>query len=67
MVLVYKLDGKRKNTVYITAGVGLVGLSFLMLNIPGIGALFSLMMIICITFGEMLSMPFMNTYWITRT
>lgn len=67
MVLIYKLDGKRKNTAYITAGVGLVGLSFLMLNIPGVAAMLAFAMIVCITFGEMLSMPFMNTYWITRT
>ncbi|MFI5131552.1 MAG: MFS transporter [Chitinophagales bacterium] len=67
MVLIYKLEGKRKNTVYITFGVALVGLSFLMLNIPGMGAQLSFVMIICITFGEIFSMPFMNTYWISRT
>ena len=67
MVLIYKLEGKRKNTVYITFGVALVGLSFLMLNIPGMGAQLAFVMIICITFGEIFSMPFMNTYWISRT
>ena len=67
MVLIYKLEGKRKNTVYITVGVGLVGLSFLMLNIPGIGASLAFVMIVSITFGEIFSMPFMNTYWISRT
>jgi predicted MFS family arabinose efflux permease len=67
MVLIYKLEGKRKNTIYITMGVGIVGLSFLMLNLPGIGALLAFAMIILITFGEIFSMPFMNTYWISRT
>ncbi len=67
MVLIYKLEGTRKNTVYITFGVALVGISFLMLNAPGIGILMSLSMIIFLTFGEMFSMPFMNTYWIART
>jgi predicted MFS family arabinose efflux permease len=67
MVLVYKLEGKRRNTVYITMGVGLVGLSFLMLNLPGIGASLAFIMIISITFGEIFAMPFMNTYWIGRT
>lgn len=67
MVLIYKLEGKRKNLVYIVAGVGLVGLSFLMLNLPGMGAVLALGMIILITFGEIFSMPFMNTYWISRT
>jgi predicted MFS family arabinose efflux permease len=67
MVLIYKLEGKRKHTIYITMGVGIIGLSFLMLNLPGIGALLAFTMIILITFGEIFSMPFMNTYWISRT
>jgi predicted MFS family arabinose efflux permease len=67
MVLVYKLEGKRKSMVYITAGVALAGVSFWLLNIPLHGALIAFVMIILITFGEILSMPFMNSYWITRT
>jgi predicted MFS family arabinose efflux permease len=67
MVLIYKLEGKRKHTLYITMGVALVGLSFLLLNVPGIGAALAFAMITLITFGEIFSMPFMNTYWIGRT
>jgi predicted MFS family arabinose efflux permease len=67
MVLIYKLEGKRKHTAYITMGVGLVGLSFLMLNLPGMGAMLAFAMILLVTFGEIFSMPFMNTYWIGRT
>jgi predicted MFS family arabinose efflux permease len=67
MVLVYKLEGKRKNTVYIMFGVALTGISFLTLNLPGMGAALAFAMIILITFGEIFSMPFMNTYWISRT
>ncbi len=67
MVLVYKLEGKRKSTAYITAGVALVGLSFLFLNVPGPGFIIAMIMIIAVTFGEILSMPFMNSYWIGRT
>jgi predicted MFS family arabinose efflux permease len=67
MVLVYKLEGKRKSTVYIILGVALVGLSFLMLNLPGMGFILAFVMITLITFGEIFSMPFMNTYWIGRT
>lgn len=66
MVLIYKLEGKRKNMLYITIGVFLVGVSFLLLNIPG-GALIACSMILLVTFGEILSMPFMNSYWIART
>ena len=67
MVLIYKLERKRTPTYYITIGVFLVGISFLLLNLPGIGPLIALSMIILVTVGEMLSMPFMNTYWISRT
>jgi predicted MFS family arabinose efflux permease len=67
MVLVYKLEGKRKSMVFIAAGVALVGLSFLLLNIPLHGAFIAFSMIILITFGEILAMPFMNSYWISRT
>ena len=67
MVLVYKLEGKKRSMVYITAGVTLVGLSFWILNIPGNGIFIGLSMIILVTFGEIFSMPFMNSYWISRT
>lgn len=67
MVLIYRLEGKRNILHYITIGVFLVGLAFLMLNIPGIGPLLAFAMITTVTFGEILSMPFMNSYWITRT
>lgn len=67
MVLVYKMENKGKNALLIATGVGLLGLSFLMLNIPGIGALMAFVIIVIVTFGEIFSMPFMNTYWISRT
>jgi predicted MFS family arabinose efflux permease len=67
MILVYKLEGKRKNLSYITVGVFLVAVSFLMLNIPGINGMMVLAMICVVTIGEILSMPFMNSYWIERT
>jgi predicted MFS family arabinose efflux permease len=67
MVLVYKLQNKGKNTGYIIKGVGLVGLSFLTLNLPGIGGVLAFGMIILVTFGEIFAMPFMNTYWISRS
>ena len=67
MILVYKLEGKRKSMVYITAGVALTGISFWLLNIPLHGAFIAFAMIILVTFGEILAMPFMNSYWISRT
>jgi predicted MFS family arabinose efflux permease len=67
MVLIYKLEGKRKNILYITIGVFMVGLSFLLLNIPCAALTVAISMIVLVTFGEILSMPFMNSYWIART
>jgi predicted MFS family arabinose efflux permease len=67
MVLIYKLESKQKNTLYITIGVMLVGVSFLLLNIPVAAVAVAISMIVMITFGEILSMPFMNSYWIART
>lgn len=67
MVLVYKMENRGKNALLITTGVALLGISFLLLNIPGIGAIMAFAIIVVVTFGEILSMPFMNTYWISRT
>jgi predicted MFS family arabinose efflux permease len=66
MILVYKLEGKRKSMIYITSGVALVGLSFLSLNIPIGGFAIALIMMVSVTFGEILSLPFMNSFWLTR-
>ena len=67
MVLIYKLEGKRNNMTYIAMGVFIVGLSFLLLNMPGASVTVAISMIVLVTFGEILSMPFMNSYWIART
>jgi predicted MFS family arabinose efflux permease len=67
MVLIYKLDGKRKNLDYIFIGILMVGIAFLMLNIPGMGPMLAFGMITMMTFGEIFSMPFMNSFWINRT
>ena len=67
MVLIFKLEGKRNILQYITLGVFMVGISFLMLNLPGASVAVAISMIVMVTFGEILSMPFMNSYWITRT
>ncbi len=67
MILVYKLEGKKKSMYFISTGVFLVGLSFLLLDIPVFPAVVSLSMIILISLGEILSMPFMNSYWLSRS
>jgi len=67
MVLIYKLEGRRRNLSYISFGVSIVGVSFLMFNIPGMGPPLACTAITLLTFGEIFSMPFMNSFWIART
>ena len=67
MVLIYKLEGKRNEIEYISIGVLLVGIGFLMLNIPAMGHFLAFCMITLVTIGEILAMPFMNSFWISRT
>lgn len=67
MILVFKLEGKRANTFYIFCGVFLCGLAYLMPNIFFLTYVPALVMILFITFGEILSMPFMNAFWISRS
>jgi len=67
MVLIHNLEGKRQNLYYITIGTTLVALSYLVFNfLPGFGSLAIISMLI-VTIGEILSMPFMNSFWISRT
>jgi len=67
MVLVFRLEGRRESLTYISYGVGVVGLSFLALNILPLSVFMAFSCILAITIGEILSMPFMNSFWITRT
>lgn len=67
MVIVYKLEGRKKNTVYIAAGTLLMAAAYCMLNVFTITAFMAFVMIVFITMAEILAMPFMNSYWIGRS
>ena len=67
MVLIHNLEGKRHIVKYISTGTFMVGVSFMMLNIFPDGAMLAFAAMFTNTIGEMLAMPFMNSYWITRT
>jgi len=67
MVLIFQLEGKRGKMFYIAWGVLLVGFAYLMLNVFHMNASLAIVMMIVITFGEMFSMPFMNSFWISHT
>lgn len=67
MVLIHNLEGKRQNLQYIIPGVLITGSSFIIFNLfPGGGGL-AISSMLLVTLGEMLAMPFMNSYWISRT
>ena len=66
MVLVYTLEKKNKNTQWIIIGLVMCAFSFLSLLIPGNAKLVSLVMILFITVGEIMAMPFMNVFWLQR-
>ena len=68
MITIFKLEGKRPLLHFISVGVILIGMAYFMLNIPLANkALLAIVIMILFTFGEILSMPFMNSYFISRT
>jgi len=67
MVLVFRLEGRRENLHYIFYGTALVGLSYLLLNILPLSLSVAFFCMVLTTIGEILSMPFMNSFWVSRT
>jgi len=67
MVLVFKLEGRRKSLYYIFNGVCMVALSFLLLNILPLSVFSAFACMLLVTIGEIMAMPFMNSFWIART
>ncbi len=67
MVIVFKMEGRKENLFYISNGILVVGISYLLLNVLPATAAMAVICMIIVTIGEMLSMPFMNSFWISRT
>lgn len=67
MVIVFKMEGKREHLDYIFYGVALVGCSFLLLNVLPMSVSLAFLCTFLVTLGEIISMPFMNSFWISRT
>ncbi|MDQ6757747.1 MAG: MFS transporter [Bacteroidota bacterium] len=68
MITIFKLEGRRPLLHFISAGVILIGIAYLMLNIPWIEkGMLAIVIMLLFTIGEILSMPFMNSYFISRT
>lgn len=67
MVTVYLLEQKNRILFYISRGAFICSLAFFALLLPGPARYISLLMILIITVGEITAMPFMNSYWISRS
>ena len=68
MVLVFKLEGRKPYPVLMSYGCFFMALSFLILNLPLANGFFvALTAMLVITVGEMVSMPFMNSFYIARS
>ena len=67
MVLVFRLEARGRTIGLIPIGVLLAGLSFAVFNILPAGAFVAALSMGIGTLAEMLSMPFMNTFWISRS
>lgn len=67
MVMVNHLEGRRHPLVYIAGGVVVTGFGFVLLNLLPATAIAGVLIVLIITLGEMLSMPFMNAFWVARS
>jgi predicted MFS family arabinose efflux permease len=67
MVMIHNLEGRRPGLVYIYTGIFMGALGLILLNIVPPSAIAAILIVILITFSEMLSMPFMNSFWIQRS
>jgi len=67
MLLINRIDGKRPPLYFIGIGTLITAFSFAILDIFPALALVAIISTIIISFGEMFSMPFMNTYWTSRS
>lgn len=68
MLIVFKLEGKRPYLMLITTGTFLMGFAFMLLNIPlANGFIVALVAMLLLTIAEMVAMPFMNSFYISRS
>jgi len=68
MVMISKIENKRSPVFYIVTGVLIVGVAFAVLMLPKfLPIVVALLSVICFTFGEMFSIPFINTFVIKRS
>ncbi|HZX59991.1 MAG TPA: MFS transporter, partial [Mucilaginibacter sp.] len=67
MVIIHNLENKRHPLNYVYIGVLFVGLGFVLQNFLPAAKYSALIVLFFLTIGEILGMPFMNSFWIMRT
>ncbi len=68
MIIVFTLEGRRPYLRLMTYGTLIMAVSFFVLNIPLIhGFAIAVISTILVTVAEMVAMPFMNSYYISRS
>ena len=67
MVLINYLDGKKHTLIYISIGVLMGGIGFALLNLLPHYSIAAILIVVLVTFAEMFSMPFMNSFWVRRS
>jgi len=67
MVMIHKLEGRLNRMIYIIGGVALGSVAYVLLNILPPVASSAIVVVVLVTFSEMFAMPFMNSFWISRT
>ena len=68
MLIVYKLEGRRPYLYLIASGTLLMAVAFMLLNLPlASGIAIAVIAVLVLTISEMVSMPFMNSYYISRS
>jgi predicted MFS family arabinose efflux permease len=68
MVIVFKLEGRSPYLRLMAYGTLIMAVSFFVLNLGSIhGFVIAILSMLLITIAEMISMPFMNSYYISRS
>jgi len=67
MLLINNLEGKRSPLYFTGIGVIIAAFSYSILIFFPAAAWLAVISIILVTIGEMISMPFMNTFWMSRS
>ncbi|MEL6637915.1 MAG: MFS transporter [Bacteroidota bacterium] len=67
MPLVFVLEGRYRHLKIVAVGTLLIGLAYLLFNVVGLALLGAVLGVLAITIGEVLNMPFANTFALNRS